>query len=231
MVANPYFYLGKPKLSQVIYKILPDENTMETQIQTHEIDMLGQGTGLKWPHYAELAADPASGLLAIRVNSFQWSHVDFNLKHPIVSDRQVRVALAYATNRDEIIDKILHGSAIKGDTDQHPLYSWAYTTNVTHYGYDPAKARSILEADGWKPGPDGIRVKDGQKLARGRRAGRRQELPDQPVLRQLDERHVAGRPLRRRRLQLDRRRRPRRQPDLFRRQPGAPRSERHDVEQ
>ena len=31
MVANPDFYLGKPKLSQVIYKILPDENTMETQ--------------------------------------------------------------------------------------------------------------------------------------------------------------------------------------------------------
>jgi peptide/nickel transport system substrate-binding protein len=164
MVANPYFYLGKPKLSQVVYKILPDENTMETQIQTHEIDMLAQGTGLKWPHYAQLAADPTNGLVAIRVNSFQWSHVDFNLKHPIVSDRNVRVALAYATNRDEIIQKILHGSAIVGDTDQHPLYSWAYTKNVTHYGYDPAKARSILDADGWTPGPDGIRVKAGQRL-------------------------------------------------------------------
>ena len=28
--------------------------------------------------------------MAIRVDSFQWSHVDFNLKHPIVSDRNVR---------------------------------------------------------------------------------------------------------------------------------------------
>ncbi|MGA8325181.1 MAG: ABC transporter substrate-binding protein, partial [Candidatus Cybelea sp.] len=127
MVANPYFYLGKPKLSEVDYKILPDENTMETQVQTHEIDMLALGSGLKWPQYASLAADPANGLTAIRVNSFQWSHVDFNLKHPIVSDRNVRVALAYATNRQEIIDKILHGSAIPADTDQHPLLSWAYT--------------------------------------------------------------------------------------------------------
>ena len=164
MVANPYFYLGKPKLSEVDYKILPDENTMETQVQTHEIDMLALGSGLKWPQYASLAADPANGLVAIRVNSFQWSHVDFNLKHPIVSDRNVRVALAYATNRQEIIDKILHGSAIAADTDQHPLLSWAYTKDVTHYGYDPQKAQAILDADGWKVGPDGVRVKNGQRL-------------------------------------------------------------------
>jgi peptide/nickel transport system substrate-binding protein len=164
MVANPSFYLGKPKLNEVIYKILPDENTMETQVQTHEIDMLAIGSGLKWPQYASLAADPANGLIAIRVNSFQWSHVDFNLKHPIVSDRNVRVALAYAINRQEIIDKILHGSAIPADTDQHPLLSWAYTKDVTHYDYDPQKARAILDADGWKVGPDGIRVKNGQRL-------------------------------------------------------------------
>jgi peptide/nickel transport system substrate-binding protein len=164
MVANPNFYLGKPKLNEVIYKILPDENTMETQIQTHEIDMLAQGTGLKWPHYAELAADPSSGLVAVRVDSFQWSHVDFNLRHPIVSDRNVRVALAYATNRQEIIDKVLHGSGIPGDTDQQPRLSWAYTTDVTHYDFDPAKAKAILEADGWNAGPDGVRVKNGQRL-------------------------------------------------------------------
>ncbi len=164
MVANPYYYLGKPKLDQVVYKILPDENTMETQIQTHEIDMLAQGTGLKWPHYAELAADPANGLVAVRVDSYQWSHIDFNLRHPIVSDRDVRVALAYATNRQEIIDKILHGSGIPADTDQQPRLSWAYTTDVTHYDYDPQKARAVLDADGWKVGPDGVRVKDGQRL-------------------------------------------------------------------
>jgi peptide/nickel transport system substrate-binding protein len=164
MVANPYFYLGKPKLNEVIYKILPDENTMHTQLQTHEIDMLAIGSAMKWPQYAALAADPANGLVAVRVNSFVFSHLDFNLRHPIVSDRNVRVALAYATDRDEIISKILHGSAIPAETDQHPQLSWAYTNDITHHPYDPAKARAILDADGWKVGPDGIRVKDGQRL-------------------------------------------------------------------
>lgn len=164
LVANPYFYLGPPKLKEVIYKILPDENTEQTQLQTHEIDMLAAGSAMKWPEYASLAADPANGLVAIRVDSFLFSHIDFNLRHPIVSDRNVRVALAYATNRQEIIAKLLHGSAIPAVTDQSPTLSWAYTNDVTHYPYDPAKARAVLDADGWKVGPDGIRVKNGGRL-------------------------------------------------------------------
>jgi peptide/nickel transport system substrate-binding protein len=164
MVANPDFYLGKPKLNEVIYKILPDENTEVTQLQTHEIDMLAVGSGMKWPQYAALAADPANGLVAIRVDSFLFSHVDFNLRHPIVSDRNVRIALAYATNRSEIISKLLHGSARAAETDQSPVLSWAFTNDVTHYPYDPQKARATLEADGWKVGPDGVRVKNGQRL-------------------------------------------------------------------
>jgi peptide/nickel transport system substrate-binding protein len=164
MVANPDFYLGRPKLNDVVYKILPDENTAETELQTHELDMLAVGTGLKWPEYAALAADPKNGLKAIRVDAFLFTHIDFNLDHPIVADVQVRRALAYATDKREIIDKVLHGSAIPADTDQQPNYSWAYTNDIVHYPYDPAKAEALLQADGWVPGPDGIRVKDGQRL-------------------------------------------------------------------
>ncbi|MGA9944150.1 MAG: peptide ABC transporter substrate-binding protein [Candidatus Cybelea sp.] len=164
LVANPDFYLGRPKLKEVIYKILPDENTAVTQLQTHELDMLALGTGLKWPEYAGLAADPRNGLKAIRVDAFAWEHVDFNLRHPIVSDVQVRRALAYATDRGEIINKVAHGSAIPANTDQQPHYSWAYTDDIVHYPFDPAKAKALLDADGWKVGPDGIRVKDGQRL-------------------------------------------------------------------
>ena len=164
MEVNPDFYLGRPKLNEVVYKILPDENTAQTQLQTHELDLLGLGTGLKWPQYESLANDPKNGLVATRVESFTWSHVDFNLKQPVVNDVQVRRALAYATNKDEIIQKIVHGSAIPADTDQQPHFSWAYTSDVAHYPYDPAKARQVLDAAGWKVGPDGIRVKDGQRL-------------------------------------------------------------------
>ncbi|MBV8530732.1 MAG: peptide ABC transporter substrate-binding protein [Candidatus Eremiobacteraeota bacterium] len=164
MVANPSFYLGAPKLKEVVYKILPDENTALTQLQTHELDMIAIGTSNKWPEYSALAADPKNGVTATRVDAFSFSHIDFNLKNPILSDVQVRRALAYATDRAEIIEKIAHGSAIPANTDQQPRYSWAYTDDIAHYPYDAAKAKTILDADGWKVGPDGVRVKDGRRL-------------------------------------------------------------------
>lgn len=164
MEANPYFYGGKPKLNEVQIRTYPDENTLETQLQTHDIDMLAHGTGINWPRYKALADNPTNGLKAIRVDSYSFTHVDFNLKRPIVGDLQVRRALAYATNRSEIIAKVLHGSAIPADTDQQPLHSWAYTNDIVHYPYDPAKARALLDADGWKVGPNGIREKNGQRL-------------------------------------------------------------------
>lgn len=164
MEAFPGYFMGKPKLNEVVFKIMPDENTMETQLQTHEIDMIARGTGINWPRYQALAGDPKNGLTAVRVDSFEFDHIDFNLNNPILSDRNVRVALAYATNRKEIIDKIMHGSAVPAQTDQSPVLSWAYTNDFEHHPFDPGKARQILDAAGWKVGPDGIRVKNGRRL-------------------------------------------------------------------
>ncbi|MGH8164299.1 MAG: peptide ABC transporter substrate-binding protein, partial [Rhodanobacteraceae bacterium] len=164
MKAYPHYFLGAPKLKEVDFRIMPDENTMETQLQTHEIDMLARGTPLNWPKYEALADNPSNGLKAILLSSFEYDHIDFNLKNPILSDRNVRLALVYATNRKEIVDKVMHGAAVPAETDQSPTLSWAYTANVVHHPFDPAKARAILDADGWKVGPGGIRVKNGQRL-------------------------------------------------------------------
>jgi peptide/nickel transport system substrate-binding protein len=164
MQANPDFYLGKPKLNQVVFKIMPDENTMITQLRTHEIDMLARGTGLSWPRYVSLA-QPGSGLVAVRIDNYLFTHVDFNLQRPLLQDHTVRLALAYAVNRDEIVTKVMHGSAVSAQTDQSPQLSWAYTNAFEHHPFDPAKARQLLDSDGWKPGPDGVRVKNGQRLS------------------------------------------------------------------
>lgn len=162
--ANPNFYLGKPKLSEVVFRIMPDENTMVTSLQTHEIDMVARGTGLSLPRYKSITG-PGSGLKMVLVNSYLYTHIDFNLRRPILQDRSVRLAIAYATNRQEIVDKVMHGAATPAQTDQSKDLSWAYTDDIEHHPYNPAKAQQILQADGWIPGPDGIRVKNGQRLS------------------------------------------------------------------
>jgi peptide/nickel transport system substrate-binding protein len=163
MAANPNYFLGKPKLNEVDFYYEPDENTLETQIQTHAIDLLARGTPINWPRYQALAAEPNSGLNAIVVPSFIYDHIDFNLHNPILADPQIRHALAYATNKPEIIAKIMHGADTPSDSPEAPD-SWGYTSDTMHYPFNPAKARALLDADGWHVGRDGIRVKDGQRL-------------------------------------------------------------------
>ncbi len=164
MVAYPKYFMGRPKLSEVIFRIMPDENTMITSLQTHDIDLIARGSGLNWPRYQRISG-PGSGLTALRVDDYLYSHIDFNLRRPLLQDRNVRLALAYATDRDEIVQKIMHGSAVPAQTDQSPELSWAYTGNFERHDFDPAKASQILDADGWVRGRDGIRVKNGQRLS------------------------------------------------------------------
>lgn len=163
LVANPRFYLGRPKLNEVVFKIVPDENTAAEQLQTHEIDLLA-ATPRTWLLDEATAADPHNGLATKIGDSFTFGKLDLNLRNPILSDRRVRVALAYATDRAGLVASLLHGLGVLAETDQHPRLSWAYTSDVTHYPYDPQTARTNLDRDGWKAGADGMRSKNGRPL-------------------------------------------------------------------
>jgi peptide/nickel transport system substrate-binding protein len=48
--------------------------------------------------------------------------------------------------------------------NRSPLSPGPTIRRVNPYHYDPAQAKKLLDEAGWKPGPDGIRVKDGQRL-------------------------------------------------------------------
>ena len=154
------FFLGRPKLNEVIYSIMPDENTMLTQLRTHEIDMEIRGSGVLWDQYKSLP-----DTVAIHPQEYVYDHIDFNITHPPLGDLQVRRALAFAIDRKTILDKIYHGLGELVPADESPSIGKAYEPNVMRYPYDPAKAKSILDADGWQSGSDGIRVKNGVRLA------------------------------------------------------------------
>ena len=160
MVANPDFYLGKPKLNEVIFKIMPDANTAITQLRTHEIDMYANGSLLMWEQ-----AKAVPGTIAVDPPIYVYDHIDFNLRRPLFQDVQLRRALAHAVDRVSMLQKLAHGLGDLAPADQSPRLSWAYTDDVAKYPFDPDKARALLEADGWKVGPDGIRVKNGTRLA------------------------------------------------------------------
>ncbi len=153
------FYLGKPKLREVVYKYVPDDTTMVEQLRTHEIDMaLHVGTNV-WPLL--------QGIPGVTVDAppiYTYDHIDFNLRRPLLGDVELRRALALAVDRKAILAKVGHGLGDLTDTAQSPRLSWAWTNDTAHYPYDLAKAKALLERDGWALGPDGVRVKNGRRL-------------------------------------------------------------------
>lgn len=159
LTANTKYYLGAPKIARITVKIIPDANTMNAQLQTGEVQA---GIELTGPSYHNLAGDARVARLA--VDAPDYDDVVFNTEHAPLDDRNVRVALAYATDRETIMRNNEFGDASLGVGDLSPFY-WAYDPTIKAQPFDPAKARAILQADGWIPGPDGIRRKNGQRLS------------------------------------------------------------------
>ena len=159
LTANDNYYLGKPKIPNLIYKVTSDDTNIQT-LQTGETDMETQVTVnkdnvelLKSLGFLDLNLFPTNG----------YGFIAMNHKNPLFQDKKVRQALAYGLNRKEIVDAVYQGYAEVINIPQSKV-SWAYTDDVNKYPFDPEKAKKLLDEAGWKVGADGIREKDGKKF-------------------------------------------------------------------
>jgi len=158
LVRNDEYFLGKPKLEQIVLRTIPDENTELNQLKTHDLDWQFEASPQE---YKELKTMRDIDLVLQNKNFYE--RIQINTKHPPLDDVRVRQALAYAIDRQKLVDTLTFGSATVADQD-HPAFMWAYASGVKHYSHDIAKAKALLAAAGYKPGADGDLAKDGRKL-------------------------------------------------------------------
>ena len=157
-VANPHYWRGPPKLKEVDFRFIGNDDTALTMLKTHEVDFYYRA--------AQSLAPSLKGIPGTRVvlSPFtRFADLGFNGNEPVLSDVRVRRALAYGTDRGELIAKVTEGVNMPADSDQPP-YLWSHDPHVTKYPYDVAKANALLDAAGWRRGPNGMRQKDGAPL-------------------------------------------------------------------
>lgn len=159
LIPNPLYWRGQPKLQKIIYKIIPDRNTVLAQLEAKEIDMWNLVPG---SYLARAAAIP--GVAIRRQPSYFYNHLDFNVTRPLLRDRTVREALKLALDRQTIIDKIAHGVGSVQDVTT-PKNAPYVVTSIPPEPFSIARANALLDKDGWMRGPDGIRRKNGQRLS------------------------------------------------------------------
>lgn len=158
LVRNDNFFMGTPALRRIEIKIVPDENTSVNLLKTHAIDYMFQASPNTYP-----ALKSVQDIKLVWVNVNGYEYLTINTTRPNVSDPIVRQAIAYAVDKDQLVQTLTHGQ-MKVATQDIPDWMWAFDPSVKSYPHDPAKARELLRGDGWIPGPDGVVRKDGQPL-------------------------------------------------------------------
>jgi peptide/nickel transport system substrate-binding protein len=158
LVADPLYFGRKPKLREIVFEIIPDRNTMLTQMETHELDLWLPVPGA---YFDRVRAIP--GVRTLRQASYTYNHIDFQLQHGALRDPVVRRALRLALDRRAIMEKVFHGTGVLQETVLPPGHP--YHVDVPLVPFDLAAANRLLDADGWRRGADGVRAKNGERLA------------------------------------------------------------------
>lgn len=161
--ANENYFKGRPGLDKIVYKIVPDPTAALQAFLAGEGDVLNQR-----PPLTEIPKINATEGVIVRMRPVpsRW-YIGFNLANPILSDLNVRLAIAHAIDREEIVEKALGGYGYPAEGTYVPAIAWAYNPNAKLPPFNPDKAREILDNAGYVDrNGDGIReAPDGTKLS------------------------------------------------------------------
>lgn len=155
--ANPDYYGEGPYVDRLVYKFLPDPNVRLIQLIKGEVDV----TQLNPKDVAAVRDNPDVEVHV--VDSATFRVMSFNMNFPLFKDVRVRRAIQYATDRQALVEGALLGFGV-------PAYAPLQTMDVSSEDFpifdnDPEEARRLLSEAGWKPGPDGILVRDGARFS------------------------------------------------------------------
>jgi peptide/nickel transport system substrate-binding protein len=144
-----------PKIGRLRMRVVPEAVVRALELRKGTAD-IGGVDSLTPDMIVTLAKDP--GLAVDEQPGTQLAYVGFNFNDPILAHREVRQALAYATDRESLIRYLLRGQA-RPARSLLPPSNWAYDPNVKRYPYDPDEAEQLLDSAGYRRRPDGIRFR------------------------------------------------------------------------
>lgn len=161
LTANADYFGDGPYLETVVVKYIPDMTVMYTQFKTGDIDVLA----LQWisPDHYEEARNLPDRVVEIVGNPF-FESIQFNMERPQFKDPAVRQALYLALDKPSIIEALYYGVPPETETFM-PSESYYYNPDLPKHEFSIAKANALLDEAGWARGADGVREKDGVRLA------------------------------------------------------------------
>ena len=176
-IRNPHYWGGEPKVGEVDMQVYRSEDTLVQALSAGEIDFAEDPNPLQ---IKRLQSDP--NITAQEGDSPGFDEIAFNTgsvdtktgkplgdPNPAVLDPKFRFALNFAIDRSQLVSKAYQGAATPATNIIPPAYTgyrWK-PPSPDAYAYDPAKAKALLDAAGYKVGSDGWRtMPDGSPIGK-----------------------------------------------------------------
>ena len=165
---NNNYWGPKALLDRVIFRFVPDTNTQVQQIRGGELDILNPQ-----PQPSFTALRNVSGLRTQISRGPSWEKVDFNFRttgHPLVRRKFFREAIARGLNRSAIV-RTVFGRVLPGITlpvlNSGIIMSTSayYRPHWAQYGFNPTRARQVMQRNGCTRGGDGIYTCGGERAS------------------------------------------------------------------
>lgn len=165
VVANPDAPIPA-KLESIIFKFVPDINTLIALLRTGDVDLGYELPENQIPELEQIENLTVSAIPGVAIERYYFNlrdPKDLTKPHPIFADVNVRKALSMGMDRFTVVDKILKGYGKVAVTELDNT-AWL-NEELQPVPYDPEGAKKLLDEAGWTVGADGIREKDGVRLS------------------------------------------------------------------
>jgi len=155
-VRNPHYWGPPGNLSKIVYRFILADSQQPPAVQNGEVNLVN-------PVIASIPfLDTVKSIPNFTVSvqpSLQFQHIDFNESNPYLKLASIRHAIAYGTNRPEMISRIVTPLTTQIGPLQNRIFmptESSFTDNSNGYGaFDPAKAKQLLQQAGMTMGSDG----------------------------------------------------------------------------
>jgi peptide/nickel transport system substrate-binding protein len=140
----------RSNIDRVDIRLYPSARNAWSAMMRGELDMLHEIA----PPALEFVEHSSQTQLKSFLRPYVFT-LGFNVRHPVLRSREVRLALNSAVNRDDISKVIFQGRAVPATVHVQPRH-WAYDESLPPFSYAPSEAKRLLDAAGLpvKPSTD-----------------------------------------------------------------------------
>jgi peptide/nickel transport system substrate-binding protein len=146
--ANDDYWLGAPEVRRLVFRAIPEALTRLSELLTGGVDLMA---AVPFEFIGQVEASDVARILSKEAMTNSVVLLRCDQPDSPLANRQVRQAMNYAINVDEIISTLLGGYATRNATVLQASV-FGYNPDVQPYPYDPQKARDLLANAGYPGG-------------------------------------------------------------------------------